>query len=238
MLNMISPRKMKFYGIRDLDSIPQIQNLPEDQRFAIKVVSTVMPFRVNNYVIEELIDWNNVPDDPIFQLTFMQKEMLNDDQFGRVANIIFNGYDDSEIKNVVDEIRLELNPHPAGQMTMNVPYLDGKPVPGVQHKYKETVLIFPSSGQTCHAYCTFCFRWAQFIGMNDLKFATDESKRYQDYLIAKKDVTDVLITGGDPDLPPLVVPVIMLYSPIKHWLLEGEVSPPVPEVQILMNYVV
>ncbi len=195
---MISPRKMKFYGIRDLDSIPQIQNLPEDQRFAIKVVSTVMPFRVNNYVIEELIDWNNVPDDPIFQLTFMQKEMLNDDQFGRVANIIFNGYDDSEIKNVVDEIRLELNPHPAGQMTMNVPYLDGKPVPGVQHKYKETVLIFPSSGQTCHAYCTFCFRWAQFIGMNDLKFATDESKRYQDYLIAKKDVTDVLITGGDP----------------------------------------
>ncbi len=195
---MISPRKMKFYGIRDLDSIPQIQNLSEDQRFAIKVVSTVMPFRVNNYVIEELIDWNNIPDDPIFQLTFMQKDMLNDDQFDRVANIVFNGYDDSEIKNVVEEIRLELNPHPAGQMTMNIPTLDGKPVPGVQHKYKETVLIFPSSGQTCHAYCTFCFRWAQFIGMNDLKFATDESKRFQDYLMAKKDVTDVLITGGDP----------------------------------------
>ena len=195
---MISQRKMKFYGIRDLDSIPQIQNLPDDQRFAIKVVSTVMPFRVNNYVIEELIDWNNIPDDPIFQLTFMQKEMLNDDQFGKVANILCNGYDDNEIQNVVEEIRLELNPHPAGQMTMNVPTLDGIPVPGVQHKYKETVLIFPSSGQTCHAYCTFCFRWAQFVGMNDLKFATDESKRFQDYLIVKKYVTDVLITGGDP----------------------------------------
>jgi len=195
---MISPRKMKFYGIRDLDSIPQIQNLPEDQRFAIKVVSTVLPFRVNNYVIEELIDWDNIPDDPIFQLTFMQKDMLTDDQFSRVANILYNGFDANEIKNVIEEIRLELNPHPAGQMTMNVPNLYGKPVPGVQHKYKETVLIFPSSGQTCHAYCTFCFRWAQFIGTNDLKFATDESKRFQDYLIAKKDVTDVLITGGDP----------------------------------------
>jgi KamA family protein len=195
---MISQRKMKFYGIRDLDSIPQILNLPDDQRFAIKVVSTVMPFRVNNYVIEELIDWNNIPDDPIFQLTFMQKDMLSNDQFGRVANTLCNGYDDSEIQNIVEEIRLELNPHPAGQMTMNVPTLDGIPVPGVQHKYKETVLIFPSSGQTCHAYCTFCFRWAQFVGMNDLKFATDESKRFQDYLIAKKDVTDVLVTGGDP----------------------------------------
>ncbi|GMR25437.1 MAG: KamA family radical SAM protein [Ignavibacteria bacterium] len=195
---MISHRKMKFYGIRDLDSIPQIHNLSEDQRFEIKVVSTVLPFRVNNYVIEELIDWDNIPNDPIFQLTFMQKDMLTDDQFGRVANILCNGYDDSEIKNVVEEIRLELNPHPAGQMTMNVPSLYEKPIPGVQHKYKETVLLFPSSGQTCHAYCTFCFRWAQFVGMNDLKFATDESKQFQYYLIAKKDVTDVLITGGDP----------------------------------------
>jgi len=195
---MISHRKMKFYGIRDLESIPQIQNLSEYQRFVIKVVSTVLPFRVNNYVIEELIDWNNIPDDPIFQLTFMQKEMLNDDQFVRVANILYNGYDDNEIKNVVEEIRLEFNPHPAGQMTMNVPNIDGIPVPGVQHKYKETVLIFPSSGQTCHAYCTFCFRWAQFVGMNDLKFATDESKRFQDYLKDSKNVTDVLITGGDP----------------------------------------
>jgi KamA family protein len=195
---MISPRKMKFYGIRDLDSIPQIQNLPEDQRFAIKVVSTVLPFRVNNYVIDELIDWDNIPNDPMFQLTFMQKDMLTDNQFERVADILLNDGNDIEIKNVVEEIRLELNPHPAGQMTMNVPTLDGKPVPGVQHKYRETVLVFPSSGQTCHSYCTFCFRWAQFVGIHDLKFATDESKRFQDYLLAKKDVTDVLITGGDP----------------------------------------
>ena len=152
---MISQRKMKFYGIRDLDSIPQILDLPDDQRFDIKVVSSVLPFRVNNYVIEELIDWDNIPDDPIFQLTFMQKDMLNEDQFGRVADILSNGYDDLEKQNIIEEIRLELNPHPAGQMTMNIPTLDGMPVPGVQHKYRETVLIFPSRGQTCHAYCTF-----------------------------------------------------------------------------------
>lgn len=195
---MISPRKMKFYGIRDLDSIPQILTLPDDQRFDIKVVSTVLPFRVNNYVIEELIDWNNIPDDPIFQLTFVQKDMLNEDQFRRVANVLNNGYDEVEKQNIIEEIRLELNPHPAGQMTMNIPTLDGMPVPGVQHKYRETVLIFPSRGQTCHAYCTFCFRWAQFVGIDELKFSTDESKRFQKYLLAKKEVTDVLITGGDP----------------------------------------
>ena len=195
---MIPYRKMKFYGLRDLDNIPQIQNLTDEERFAIKVVSHVLPFRVNNYVVEELIDWDNVPDDPIFQLTFLQKDMLAKEQFDIVADLLTNDSDPDELKEMIEEIRLELNPHPAGQMTLNVPCLDDEPVPGVQHKYRETVLIFPSSGQTCHSYCTFCFRWAQFVGMNDLKFATDESKRFQDYLISQKEVTDVLITGGDP----------------------------------------
>ena len=112
--------------------------------------------------------------------------------------LIKSGASVEEIIDLSNDIRLELNPHPAGQMTANVPSLEGIPVPGVQHKYRETALIFPSSGQTCHAYCTFCFRWAQFVGMNDLKFATDESNRFQDYLRNHKEITDILLTGGDP----------------------------------------
>ena len=195
---MITPKKMKFYGLMDIDNIPQLQDLSDEQRFAIKVVSHILPFRANNYVVEELIDWKNIPDDPIFQLTFMQKEMLTDDQFDRMADLLKSGASSEEIKNLANDIRLELNPHPAGQMTANVPSMEGIPVPGVQHKYRETTLIFPSSGQTCHSYCTFCFRWAQFVGMNDLRFATDESNRFQDYLRKHKEITDILLTGGDP----------------------------------------
>ena len=195
---MITPKKMKFYGLMDIDNIPQLQELNDEQRFAIKVVSNILPFRANNYVVEELIDWRNIPDDPIFQLTFMQKEMLTDDQFDRMADLLKSGASELEIKNLANDIRLELNPHPAAQMTANVPSMEGVQVPGVQHKYRETSLIFPSSGQTCHAYCTFCFRWAQFVGMNDLRFATDESNRFQDYLRKHKEITDILLTGGDP----------------------------------------
>ena len=195
---MITPRKMKFYGLKDIDHIPQLKYLTEKERFSIKVVANILPFRVNNYVVEELIDWENIPDDPIFQLTFTQKEMLTDDQFDRMAELLHNGASIEKVKELSNEIRLKLNPHPAGQMTANVPSLDGTPVPGVQHKYKETALIFPSSGQTCHAYCTFCFRWAQFVGMNDLKFTTDESNRFQDYIRKHKEITDILLTGGDP----------------------------------------
>lgn len=195
---MITPRKMKFYGLRNLGDIKQLNSLSEKQKFEIEVVAHVLPFRVNNYVVEELIDWNNIPDDPIFQLTFMQKEMLNENQFYRMAEVLSKEDDKNEIKKTADEIRLELNPHPAGQMTINVPSFNEESVPGIQHKYRETVLVFPSSGQTCHSYCTFCFRWAQFVGMNDLKFATQESERFQNYLAANKDITDVLVTGGDP----------------------------------------
>ena len=195
---MIIPRKMKFYGLRNLGDIDQLKYLSEKQKFEIEVVAHVLPFRVNNYVVEELIDWDNIPDDPIFQLTFMQKEMLNENQFYRMAEVLSNEKDKNEIKQTADEIRLELNPHPAGQMTINIPMLGDNPVPGVQHKYRETVLIFPSSGQTCHSYCTFCFRWAQFVGMNDLRLAVQESEIFQDYLQSHKEVTDVLFTGGDP----------------------------------------
>jgi len=195
---MITPGKMKFYGLRDIDNIPQLQSLSSEQRFELKVVANVLPFRVNNYVVENLIDWDNIPEDPIYQLTFMQRGMLTENQFHRMADALLNKKTNDEITRVTNEIRLELNPHPAGQMTLNVPKIDDEPIPGVQHKYRETVLIFPSAGQTCHSYCTFCFRWAQFVGMTDLKFATEESNKFQQYLAGKKDVTDVLITGGDP----------------------------------------
>ena len=42
-----------------------------------QVVGHVLPFRVNSYVVDELIDWSRVPDDPIFRLTFPQAEMLS-----------------------------------------------------------------------------------------------------------------------------------------------------------------
>jgi L-lysine 2,3-aminomutase len=59
------------------------------------------------------------------------------------------------------------------------------------------VLYFPKQGQTCHAYCTYCFRWAQFVGEADLKMAGDDVTQLRDYLLAHPEVTSVLFTGGD-----------------------------------------
>jgi KamA family protein len=192
-------RPFRVYTQRDLDRITAIRHLPAEQRFAMKVVSTVLPFRINEYVIERLIDWTRVPDDPIFQLTFPQPGMLAPAHFSRVAELLRRGVGQPELDAAVSEIRHALNPHPAGQLELNVPRLpNGDLVSGIQHKYRETVLFFPSQGQTCHAYCTFCFRWAQFIGDKELRMATNEAQGLHAYLRQHRCVTDLLLTGGDP----------------------------------------
>lgn len=196
---MPSPgQKIKYYTLRNIDTLPQYHVLTEDEQFALHVVGRVLPFRVNNYVVNELIDWAAVPDDPIFQLTFMQEGMLNSDHFDRMAAAIKANKSPKELNAIAKKIRMQLNPHPAGQMEANVPIMDEEVVPGIQHKYAQTCLVFPRQSQTCHSYCTFCFRWPQFTGMVDLKFATDESRRFQTYLKREKGLTDVLFTGGDP----------------------------------------
>jgi KamA family protein len=149
-------------------------------------------------VVDSLIDWDAAPDDPIFRLVFPQAAMLPAADVNRIACLLTNGAPEAELRGAVHEIRMRLNPHPAGQLALNVPDLGEEPLPGVQHKYHETVLVFPKQGQTCHSYCTYCFRWAQFVDEPDLKMATSDIDRITGYLRGHREVTSVLITGGDP----------------------------------------
>jgi len=197
-LASIEPREYRVYTRKHLDRIPQLRRLPPSERKAMEAVAYVLPFRANEYVVDELIDWSNIPQDPIFQLTFPQPGMLAADELERMYRLVCSDAPESEIKAAAREIQYGLNPHPAGQMELNVPRMNDEPLPGVQHKYRETVLLFPAAGQTCHAYCTYCFRWAQFVGIEELKFAGRETDPWTAYLKAHPEVTSVLITGGDP----------------------------------------
>jgi len=194
---MTKEMKYRAYTLHNYKELPQIKYLSPQDIEAIEVVGRVLPFKANNYVVEQLIDWNNIPNDPIFTLTFPRKEMLSEEHYNQVLNMLDSDPNDPAYKETIDTIRRTLNPNPAGQ-EHNIPTLEGESLDGMQHKYRETVLFFPSQGQTCHAYCTFCFRWPQFSGMSDLKFAMKEADLLHEYLRQHKEVTDVLFTGGDP----------------------------------------
>jgi len=191
-------QKFKPYTRQTIRQAPQWELLTPEQQEAVQVISHVLPFRTNQYVLDQLIDWDNIPDDPIYRLVFPHRDMLPSHEYWQLRDLVLVKQDDAAAQQLVRQIRLRMNPHPAGQMTHNVPRVNDAPLRGLQHKYKETVLFFPSAGQTCHAYCTFCFRWPQFVGMDDMKFDARETTELVEYLKTHKDVTDVLITGGDP----------------------------------------
>jgi len=65
---------------------------------------------------------------------------------------------------------------------------------GVQHKYPDTVLLL--CNEVCGAYCRYCFRKRLFMDEND-ETTNDVSAGLQ-YIAEHPEVTNVLLTGGDP----------------------------------------
>jgi L-lysine 2,3-aminomutase len=205
----IAGRRFHAYTAKHLDEFTARAGLSPAERLAVRAVATVLPFRTNSYVVDHLIDWEAAPADPIYRLVFPQADMLPEADVGRIASLLDGGGSVAEVKAAVHEVRMRLNPHPAGQLALNTPVLGDEPLPGLQHKYPETVLLFPKQGQTCHAYCTYCFRWAQFVDEPDLKMAMGDTSRLVTYLLEHPEVTGVLVTGGDPMI--MGAPVLRRY---------------------------
>lgn len=65
---------------------------------------------------------------------------------------------------------------------------------GVQHKYTHTVLLL--CNEVCGAYCRYCFRKRLFMDDNDE--VTNDVSQGLSYIADHPEVTNVLLTGGDP----------------------------------------
>ena len=191
-------RRFRAYSAKHLDELTARAGLSAAERLAVRAVATVLPFRTNSYVVDELVDWAAAPDDPIYRLVFPQADMLPSEDVQTISFMLAGGASEADIRGAAHAVRMKLNPHPAGQLVLNLPTHRDRQLTGLQHKYPETVLFFPKQGQTCHAYCTYCFRWAQFVGEPGLKMATDDIETLVAYLGEHREVTSVLLTGGDP----------------------------------------
>lgn len=199
------PERFRPYGARDLEHIASRFGLDRELLDEMVIISKVLPFRVNEYVLTHLIDWDAVPDDPMFQMLFPQPGMLESADLEQIRKepgaaldrlaAVGKGHATGD---AIAATRLSLRPHPSGQRELNVPSNSEGRIDGIQHKYEQTVLYFPANGQTCHSYCTYCFRWAQFTGEPGMRFAARNPAATVEYLKVNPNVTDVLVTGGDP----------------------------------------
>ncbi len=147
------------------------------------------------------IDWENYSSDSVFQLVFPQPGMIRQDI---VDKYIAAGDKQSRTQVALDYMQ-ETNPHDGNQL-LNKPWFkneDGvlEVLAGSQHKYPQTQLIFDKSTQHCFSFCTYCFRHAQVRGDEDM-FLQKDINQIHEYMRQHKEITDMLITGGDGGYMP------------------------------------
>jgi len=176
-------KKLADHGIV-LDRIPERE-----------VFIHVYRFMVTRHVLN-LIDWDNYQNDPLFYLTFPQPDMVREDARKR----ILAATSDEEREKIIKAYIKETNPHD-GKQLLNKPIFinennEVEILHGVQHKYPPITLILDEQTQSCFAFCTYCFRHAQVRGDEDM-FVQKSVEQMINYLKRHKEVTDILITGGD-----------------------------------------
>lgn len=70
------------------------------------------------------------------------------------------------------------------------------PVKGVVHRYPDRVLL--KLLHVCPVYCRFCFRREMVGPDGDGMLSADELRAALDYIAARREIWEVVLTGGDP----------------------------------------
>ncbi len=146
------------------------------------------------------IDWTNFYEDSVFQLVMPQPKMIN-----KQTVSAYLGASLEEKKKIVAYYQEKTSPHDGNQQ-LNKPWFENDKgevefLDGSQHKYPQCQLIFDKTTQNCFSFCTYCFRHAQVRGDEDM-FIQKEIDQIHRYLKVHKEVTDILITGGDGGYMP------------------------------------
>jgi lysine 2,3-aminomutase len=167
-----------------------IGHLPERELFI-----EVYRFMVTKHALNT-INWNQFETDSVFQLVFPQPGMIEKETTQKYLKA-----DTAEAKKkIVEDYMEKTNPHDGNQQ-LNKPWYENENgqlefVEGSQHKYPQCQLIFDKTTQNCFAFCTYCFRHAQVRGDEDM-FIQREIKQVHEYVKQHKEISDLLITGGD-----------------------------------------
>ncbi|MFC1834841.1 KamA family radical SAM protein [Thermodesulfobacteriota bacterium] len=102
---------------------------------------------------------------------------------------------DDPIRRIVVPCREELDDwgklDASGEETYTV-------MPGLQHKYNSTALLLVSNA--CAGICRYCFRKRIFIG-DPVEAVSDLEQAFR-YIGQHREITNVLLTGGDPLMLP------------------------------------
>lgn len=168
------------------------------------------------------INWKDFEKDSVFQLVFPQPGMMNPD----LITAYHAAKTEEEKLQLCEDYIHKTNPHD-GKQLLNKAYFDNgdgdfEILDGSQHKYPQCFLIFDKTTQSCFAFCNYCFRHAQVRGDEDM-FIQNDVDQVHKYLREHKEVTDILLTGGDGGYMP--------YERLKEYLLPLTTDPELSHIR-------
>jgi L-lysine 2,3-aminomutase len=172
----------------------RIGHLTERELFA-----EVYRFKATRHALNA-INWSDYQRDSMFQLVFPQPGMIH-----KAVVDAYAAASPEQRRRIVEDYVRQTNPHDGHQL-LNKPWIERDDggvdiVEGSQHKYPQCQLIFDQSTQECFAFCTYCFRHAQVRGDEDM-FIQRDIEQVHEYVRRHKEITDLLITGGDAGYIP------------------------------------
>ncbi|RXQ92247.1 hypothetical protein EO244_11905 [Ancylomarina salipaludis] len=188
-------------GFREIVDVLKQHGIDIGHHLERELFIQVYRFLATQFVLNA-INWNNYEQDSLFQLVFPQPGMMNPQTLKAYKEA---KSEDERQKLIKDYIKRNTNPHD-GKQQLNKPWFENEEgdlvvLEGSQHKYPQCQLIFDQTTQSCFAFCTYCFRHAQVRGDEDM-FNQIDIKPVHDYLRKHKEVTDLLLTGGDGGYMP------------------------------------
>ncbi len=194
------PRYAGIKGFREIVEILKANGIEIGHLKERELFIDVYRFMATRHALNT-INWSRFAKDSVFQLLFPQPGMINE----KTVKQYSEATTDEERQKIVADYQKLTNPHD-GKQKLNKPWFvndDGEVeiLQGSQHKYPLCQLIFDKSTQNCFAFCSYCFRHAQVRGDEDM-FVQDDIDQIHQYLRQHKEVSDILITGGDAGYIP------------------------------------
>ncbi|WP_299455944.1 hypothetical protein [uncultured Microscilla sp.] len=186
--NNHSFKKTKYYG-----------RLSKAQQDDFDLLSNIFYFKTNNYVLDNLIDWDNLEQDPMFRLNFLHKNILSEADYQQLLYLYQAGASIEALQPFIELIRKKTTPQiPYDEKCF--PTAGGERIKGLYRSFNNVISLFPDPMlKTCHAYCSYCFRWIAFNNSEVQSYTS-----YKDpqtpvaYLKANPEINETLFTGADP----------------------------------------
>lgn len=199
----IFPNRVSYEGIKGFRKVCAIlaeHGIVLDRIVERELFVEVYRFKATAHILNS-INWSHYQTDSMYQLVFPQPGMMRPEVVAEYAATT----DPDARTQIAHDYKEHTNPHDGHQL-LNKPWLETTDggidvVEGSQHKYPQCQLVFDKTTQSCFAFCTYCFRHAQ-VRQDDDMFIQEDIAQIHRYLRQHKEVTDLLITGGDAGYIP------------------------------------